>query len=526
MSLPALAQPDDLPSEEIEVVKEFEAILEESEKLAVNPALPPVDSTSRKLVYDIPSKTLSLDYPPPKIRPIAMKGDAVTEAFKGYTKLGYGIPNSPYGELAYNHSDGDKLSVGGHIKHHSANYKKLEHQRFAETFGKLDGTYFFDQGFAVDANLNYTNDEVHFYGYDHTAESFEREPIRQIFKTFEFGTRFYNGERTNGDINYSAAFDFYRQTDNFAAGENNFDIELGATKWFKSKHPLNIKLITDFTIYEDTIKQELSNFYLQPNFTYHGEGFKIKLGANLTSNNDILRVFPDVEASYSIVGNKLGAFVGWNGDLQKNTMRSLSDYNPFIATYSRLELRNTAYNNFYGGVRGTLQVVDYEATAGLKKADNLALFLNDNQEDSKRFFTLYDTVDIFYIKGSVKAKPISGLEVILTVGQNIYTTTVQAKAWHLPSIEANASVRYTTLNDKLLLKGELFVENGVPFIDELGTVDNLNGLIDLSLGAEYRFSKNFGVFVDANNLASNNRQRWYRYPTYGLNILGGITARF
>ena len=39
------------------------------------------------------------------------------------------------------------------------------------------------------------------------------------------------------------------------------------------------------------------------------------------------------------------------------------------------------------------------------------------------------------------------------------------------------------------LKAELYIENGVPFLDENGTADNLNGLFDLSFGADYQLAK-------------------------------------
>jgi hypothetical protein len=29
-----------------------------------------------------------------------------------------------------------------------------------------------------------------------------------------------------------------------------------------------------------------------------------------------------------------------------------------------------------------------------------------------------------------------------------------------------------------------------------------------------------------NNVASVKYQRWYRYPSYGFNVLGGISVRF
>ena len=146
--------------------------------------------------------------------------------------------------------------------------------------------------------------------------------------------------------------------------------------------------------------------------------------------------------------------------------------------------------------------------------------------DTLRFNVLYYSVDIVYLKGTINAYPVKGLELIGTAGYNIYSLNNQEKAWHLPALEINATLIYTTMEDKLRFKGELFIENGVPYINKAGETDNLNGLFDLSVGADYQVSKNFGIFFQLNNLANNKRQRWANYPTYGINILGGISARF
>ena len=70
------------------------------------------------------------------------------------------------------------------------------------------------------------------------------------------------------------------------------------------------------------------------------------------------------------------------------------------------------------------------------------------------------------------------------------------------------------------------MENGLHYKLADGTSDNLNSLFDLSLGAEYLFTENIGAFFDVNNLLDNKRQRWRYYPTYGLNVMLGLTARF
>lgn len=523
----AYAQPGgDLPSEEVEIIKDFEAALEESNKLEIKPELPSLDSTSRTLIYNVPSKILDVEYLPPKIRPIAMKRDRIPPIYKGFLKAGYGIPSSPYVEASYHHVDPKKLEIGANILHHSANFKDIANQRFAKTDVGIDGTYFNEQGFAVAGDISYDVNQVHFYGYDQDAQTFDPEQIKQEFKTFSLGAELFNGERTQGDLNYSAGFNFYRLTDNYASDENNLDINLGVTKWFNEQHELTVGITTDFTTYDDqTEKTNINNFYLAPNFTFHGDAFKVKVGANFASNNDKFTVFPDAEAAVNVVGNKLSVYAGAEGSLYKNSFKKLSDYNPFIVSRERLDVRNSSYYNFYGGIRGNIQVLDYQGQVGLKKVNDLALFLSD-PVDTLRFAVLYDTVDVFYIKGTINAEPIKGLELIGTIGSNVYSLNNQEKAWHLPAFEVNLSMAYKTMEDKLRVKADLFVENGVPFLNDAGEADNLNGLFDLSIGADYQLSKNFGLFFQLNNIASNKRQRWANYPTYGINILGGITARF
>lgn len=525
-SLNAFAQPE-LPSEEVEVIKDFEAALEESFKINIKPVLPPVDTSSRNLLYNIPNKTINLEYLPPKIRPVAMKRDPVPPAYKGYLKLGYGIPSSPYGEVSFHSADPKKYEVGAHFKHHSANFKEIEHQRFAKTDIGLDGTYFHELGFALNGDVGYNINEVHFYGYNHDEQSYNREEIRQRFNTFNLGIKFFNGESTQGDINYHAAANLINIVDNFAVSETSLDIDLGVTKWFNETHPLTVKIITDFTTFDTTEKQNLNNFYFQPSFTYHADMFKVKVGGNLTSFKDQFTFYPDIEASVNIIGNQLSAFAGWEGDTYKNNFKNVTDYNPFVV--SRFGIQNTGYHNFFGGVRGNIKILDYEIQAGLKKSDDLALFLRNSMAhgiDTLRFNILYDTVDIVYLKGTLNASPIKGLDVIFTVGQNVYTLMNESKAWGLPALEVNLAAVLKTMEDKLRIKGELFIENGIPYINSNGEADNLNGLFDLSFGAHYQATKNFGIFFDLNNIANNKRQRWEEYPTYGINILGGITARF
>jgi len=521
----ALAQ---LPTGEVEVVKNFDARLADTERIDLDPSLPAADTSVQRQVYQVPTKTVPVDYPPPRIRPLSIQRERLQEVYNGYLKAGAGFPRSFLGEGAYTTFVQDKFDFGAFLNHHSANNtNNIENQRFSFTEGILKGTVFSDQGFAVSGHAGYTADNVYFYGYnfdnDDAADTTRAaETVRQKFSTFDLGAEIFNGVRTEGDFNYQAGVDMYFTSDNFATRERGFDLTIMGEKWLQKKHPFRLVLNTDFTNYEDTTEQTLHNFFLQPSFTYHADIFQVRAGVNIASHNDEFFFFPDLEASANILGSALTGFIGTKGSLAKNTFRSLTDYNPYLA--SRIRIENTNYFYYYGGARGNVQGINYRAEVGYKSAEDLALFLTA-PDDINRFQVLYDDVDIFSISGTVTTD-VAGLQVTGVVTQNFFSTTDQEKPWHLPSFEMNLTAQYAALEDKLRVRGEIFIENGVPFINNEGETDNLNGLFDVSLGAEYMFTEQFGGFLNIYNLANNKRQRWYRYPTLGLNALVGLTAKF
>jgi hypothetical protein len=527
------AQDPDLPSEEIDVVKSFDARLGDAERLNLDPSLPPLDTSTRRLNYNIFSKSIPVDYLPPKIRPLAVRRSRNQEPYNGYLKLGGGFPASFYGDGHYRVSNDETYALNFFAKQHSANNgQQVENQKFSYTNVGTDGTYYSkDQGFAINGGLGYTRDAIHFYGYNEVGElldrnfSFESEEVKQRFATFEGHAKIFNAAKTEADFNYYAGFDFYLMNDDYASRENGFDLLFSGTKWFNGKHPLKLELETDFTSFRDTATQNLNNFFFRPSFAYHDDRFKAKVGAVVASNEDNFFFFPDLELDAMIIEGSLSAYVGATGSLDKNTFRTLTDYNPFLS--SEIFIRNSNFYKYYGGVRGNIEGVDYDAQVSYKTVDNLALFLLPNVFDTiPRFDVLYDTANILTIKGSLSAPVFEGFEVTGAVSQNFYTLEGNEEPWHLPALTINFGARYQTLEDKLLLKADFFLENGVPVLNDVGEAETLNTLFDISLGADYYFSKNIGGFVQINNLANNRRQRWQHYPTFGINAMLGIMARF
>ena len=534
------AQPGgDLEGDKVDVIKTFDAQLAEANKVDLTPQLPPIDTATKTQIFNIPIKNFSMEYPAPRIRPLAIKGEQSAEVYNTFLKAGVGLPNSFYGEAAFNKFIENTYEIGGQLRHHSANFSDdiIENQRFRDTEIGLGGTYFFPQGFALKGGLGFHSDKVHYYGYNFdptvaTTTEVDPDDVKQVFNTFDIGLDFFNSVKTAGDINYRAGMDIYSLNDNFSAGERGFALDMGATKWIEERHAFDLGIRLDFTKYEDTMSQKLNNFYFQPSFTFHADRFSAKGGLNLVNFDDNFYFYPDVEVAVNITGSELSVFIGAEGDLQKNTFQSLSDYNPYVVSRAPgMTIKNTSYYHYYGGIKGNIKILEYRAEVGFKQADDLALFLLNEEEAAnsllRRFDVVYDTVNIVSIGGTIKANVIKNLDIVGTMGYNIYDTKREERAWHLPAVEITGTILYTMLEDALRLKASAFIQNGVPIPSTIaGEKENLNSLFDLSLGGEYWLNQKFGVFADVNNILNNKRQRWQFYPTYGINFLIGVSAKF
>jgi outer membrane receptor for ferrienterochelin and colicin len=56
--------------------------------------------------------------------------------------------------------------------------------------------------------------------------------------------------------------------------------------------------------------------------------------------------------------------------------------------------------------------------------------------------------------------------------------------------------------------------------------ESIPAFFDLSAGAEYKATKNLGVFVKANNIFNNEYQRYLYYPKLGFGMIGGLNFSF
>lgn len=520
----------ELEGDRVDVVKDFDVRLLESNKINVTPGLPPLDTATKKQTYVVPPRPLNVTYAAPVLRPIGMRAGPKEKQYNGFAKLGGGVPASLWGEAGYGFSAGEKFDGKIWFRHHNLNASKnIDNQRFANNDLLANGNLYLKNNVAVEGKVGYSADRVHFYGYNHDSLTLDAERVRQNYNVLDVGGRVYNSDRTELDLNYSVAPKFYVLWDYYSNKETGFDLNMHATKWFAEKHPLRIGIRTDLTSFEDTATQKLNNIYLQPSFTFHSDFVKLKVGGNFASNRDVFSIFPDAELTLRVWGDGIQIFAGANGDLRKNTFRSISEYNPFINMRDPVtrKLRNTRYDNYFGGIKGNLGFIEYSFQGGYSKASDLALYQPQFTSDGiTRFALVYDTVKIVNIQGSGKLNIIKNLTISGTLSSSVFTPNRERIAWGIPQLEGNFNAIYSLLDGKAQVRSGLYIADKIPFTDEKFNDDSSATLIDLNVGGSYYFSKNIGAFLDINNLLNNKRERWHNYPQVGLNFMAGLTARF
>jgi outer membrane receptor protein involved in Fe transport len=104
------------------------------------------------------------------------------------------------------------------------------------------------------------------------------------------------------------------------------------------------------------------------------------------------------------------------------------------------------------------------------------------------------------------------------------------RPYHKPDYDITLSALYN-LRSKIIIKGDIFVIGNqwalTQVQDSVGAYSLkpklLNNLVDINLGAEYRYSKMLSFFVNFNNIANMRYYRWERYPSQRFNMMIGLS---
>lgn len=314
----------------------------------------------------------------------------------------------------------------------------------------------------------------------------------------------------------------------------------------------NFEKMYDF---DSEIKYSNIIFGTKPSILYQQDDLSVQIGAgvfyttgkiNGESEGKIF-VYPNVKASYKIVGDLLIGYAGAEGGLNQNSYADFVDQNPFVSPTLFIAPTDNKYD-IYVGLKGKLaNSVAFNIRGSYNNDDNKAMFVsneyilgNTNTEgyaNGNSFDVIYDNVKTLSIFGELKADFSKRFSLGINGTYNNYATELAADAYNLPQLKVGTSLDFD-ITDKWYAGTNIFFvgerKDLVTAQDDLainpGTFTQkevtLDSYFDLNAHVGYKYNSRLTAYLKGNNLANQQYNRWANFPVQGIQIMLGANYKF
>ncbi|QJW92327.1 TonB-dependent receptor [Spirosoma taeanense] len=523
-----------------------EITVEKSRKIELPPAnrlfnkIPSVKPSAeqRKLTYEFEDRKLTVGDPrinTTVLPPSTTQPDA-TPAYNNYVKLGAGNYSSFLGEGFVGINNLSNVALEGSVRHLSSAIGPVDGKNSAQsdTRVRVTGKLLTD-AFKLQGDLGFDRNTYNFYGYsrEYAAETgFNPELIKQRLNTINFRVGIENANTENA-IDYSLRTGITSLRDRFNAAETdwatNFNGSLGITD--------NVFALVAADAYvtqrsDGSLVDNRNLFRVKPTFKYASSFLTVTAGINAVNQTDRrqgindTRAFPVLDIDVVPVSN-IHFFAGIDGDINRNTLRSLLLENKWLAP--QVVLANTVkLMDIYGGSKGNLGGgFAYEGKVSFARYRNFSTF-NNTIPDTTKFFVLYDggVSQVLTISGQIGYAQKDKFRSTLKADFFRYGLDRLEEAWGRPRLAGTWTNSYI-LNKKLFVTADLYFYEGIKNKNFTSNVTyTLKPIYDANLKIDYFLGKQVSAFVSLNNIFSQNYQRYLYYQVQGLNFLGGISYSF
>jgi len=524
---------------EVQVVKPYEPTISDAYKLTHLPRITDTVKTIPEIKYTLQTKPMNVGYTVTPIKPAKMVGEPLTKLYNSYVKVGLGTKTLPMLEAYVNNKRSKDYSIGAYYKFlNSIGQAKFDNdeKEFAG-FSDNDLRFFgkkYMKSSVIKGEMGLLSNTRYFYGYDTRIDTvLEKENIKQNYLTLNLNANYKSNYVDSTHINYDFGISLDYTKDNFDNNELGFKIAGDINKIF-TKEMVGVKVAVEQ--YSTNEKIDSSNntiIQINPWVGIFRDKWRVKAGINIYSDirGDISKAlyYPMGSLEYDMANHYLIPYAGVDGKLEVNNFLKMSRINPFMVPGTGV--LNTDHKIIlFGGIRGNFNSTTYyNFKVSYALIDDMPFFVNDlvnSDSIGNQFNVVYDDIKLVNYFGEISISPSEELTFHAKANYKSYEMSNEAEAWHKPSFDLSFTTKYN-LRQKIILKADILAI-GKRFVklDDSGNISELESAIDINLGAEYRYSKVLSGFIQLNNLLSDGYYEWNYYPTYGFNIMLGITYSF
>ncbi|HEY4617388.1 MAG TPA: TonB-dependent receptor, partial [Flavobacterium sp.] len=298
----------------------------------------------------------------------------------------------------------------------------------------------------------------------------------------------------------------------------------------------------------EPLKYGFTNFGITPTFVMEEDDWTINIGAgifysldNEKSNNKFF-IYPQVNASYKVVGDLMIFYAGAEGNLEQNSYLDFVNQNTYLSPALNIAPTDKQYDIF-AGLKGKLaNTVSYNMRGSYVNERNKALFKsNDYNEDTTNedyafgnsMQVVYDDMRTLSFSGDLKASFSDNVTFGVSGTFNSYTNDFQQEAWSLPEVKFNANIDFN-ITPKWFAGAAVFYVG--ERMDIQGNTDNINvvapspitldSYFDVNANLGYKHNDRLTGFIRANNIANQAYEKWLNYQVQGFQLVVGANYKF
>jgi len=511
---------DGVGNEEVVVVKEYEATIQDAQKVNIPPNIPEVEEKPKTFNYSVPAKDLKdFSFEPNPLKPIALSKEKFEKYNTSFIKVGFGSQIMPIAQLAYNDNKTKNLKFGFNYDHLSAMDYKKKLKRFSDDEAGLYLRYF-PKRFEVGLAFDFHNNRTHFFGTD---SAYERKTVRQVLRNYDGLIYFKNAQKNKIDVDIKQTVGFNYLQETFGkANEWYINGNTDFSKGIKKVHAVIVNINFDISkLKNDSLKLDRGIYTFDGGYSFNNDDWKAHALLGITINGSTPYLYADAHVEKRLYEHSLIAYANYTYKYQKNSLNSFIQQNNFIQNW--VDIRNTIKGDFALGFKGTVQNFSYNLAFRLNHINNMPLYINDTL-DTKRFIVVYEDKMLLYgghFELGYNTK--EWLRLTLMGDYNYYKLTQNAYAWHTPDFKATLRANYIWKN-KISLTVDVYGVTGTRALLADNNTIKLPGTVDANIGIEYLFNKHVAFWGMINNIANQHYQRYYKYDSYGIN--GAIGAKF
>jgi hypothetical protein len=570
---------ENLGTEVVNVVKPYTPTIADAIKIKEKPVLEDTETEKKPtLIYSIVSVPVASTFTPSKGRAAAVEQRISERLYDNFASLGFGSFATADATLSVTKNLDDGAYFNGMLNHLSSQGKikdVLLENKFYDT--KLDLTYGVKQNeLSWKGNATYRNQVYNWYGLPvgfasnltPQNQSLLISTINPSHTFHDFGlggsVNLLNSDLNEVQLEYSRFWDSYNSAENSFTLKPVFSIDAWENK-LKIKTAIsyqNTKFERFYQANNNVNPSNESGFFtasVNPNYEIIKNDLTLNVGAELTYLNTLKNVidgtdfgskgglyfYPKVSASYNIVTDIMIGYGTIQGGLNHNSYKNFINENPFVSP----TLNISPTDNLYGiqaGLRGKLSTtLGYDVSASYNNEKNKALFKNNSYdptatnlayENGNSFGLVYDDVRTIKITGSLEATFVKIISLGINVSYYNYNQSNEVEAWNLPNLTfgSKLNVQFSkkwSAGTQLFFVGErkdqlVVLDLGVLPNVFTKTTKTLDGFFDANANINFQHSNRLNVFLRANNIASQQYQKWLNFHVQGLQLLLGAGYRF